>query len=941
MNSREHLNLRLWFLVLMLWGVTSCSSSPSNQAVSSISSSKPINDSPSLESGNTPTESQSEYTPLDRAIIYNYAEKGGDDVGIVNKAMEMVRRAEQRSEEERVVEDYLLLAIHYWCKDDAKKTTQYVSQGISIDTDNKRMKAYLLIYLGYANENKDRFLAKSNFEQAIQADPDFYKGHYEVGRIHFRNWKFTEAEAKFKQALSLKPDNASTHEWLGHVYWKAEKHEEAFAAFSKALQLDPEDSVTLRSLGDVLFYGLNKSKEAGRFYKEAVFHNSNDPSAHNALGNYYQYWREYQKAEEEFKEAIRLSPTHPHYGSELKELYTEIKEMPKAEKELKDSLAKKPDSPEVRMQLGKFYLKWKKLDDAESQFKMAVKLAPKNPEYIGQLGRFYDRVGDYDKAEFYLNSALKIDPGLLSVRLLLGRVYQEQKKYDQAISQFSQAVKQDPNSQEAVGRLKTLQEIINPPTKEDREKELIEKVRLNPNDHEPLILLAGFYYQKHNYEKAVETYQKVFLINPESIFTRYLLGETYLVQKKIDEAEKEYLIALKIISKVESPPREKYEHWNITIDKILGKLTVIYVEQKNYQKAEKLYHNAYKSIPDSIFKHYNLAYLYKLQEKTDEWKLELEAIIQLEPKEIGSRIQLARYYVEQEDYIKAESLYREILKIKPSNTAVQAELDAIEPFLEKPEQTYAGMPKKIAEKLKIPVGEGWSSLHFAAAKGDAKEVEKLLSQGADIEEKNEHGRTPLYVAAKRGRLEVIKLLLKKGADVNARARVGGYSPLHVAAGYKHSQVVEYLIAHGAKVDARTHWRDTVLMSIMYDVWHRDSSIAEILVRHGADIRATNKFGCQAICYASQEGNPYAVEFLLKQGINPNWKNAHGATPLYLAVSSNHSKAVQALLEGGADPRVDVDGITPLDLARSLNHKPIVAILQNWDPQSKTKKVARP
>ena len=932
----------LWLVVLLFGNFIACSGSDT-LSLSNQDALPTTVESTGAQLSKTPTSEKTQYTPLDRAIIYNYAEKGRDDVGILNNALEMVANSEQRSEEQRVVEDYLLLAIHYWRKDDAKRVTQYAYKGLGFETSNKKMRAYLFIYLGLSYEDKDKSLAKTNFQQAIEAHPKFYRGHYELGRIYFRKNQFPEAEAKFKQALALKKDESSIYRMLGHVYRRTEKHEEAAEAYVKALGLNPKESLVLPYLGDTLFYGLQKREEAGRIYKEAVFQNWNNANAHIALGNYYKYKREYQKAEEEFKEALRLSPGNSIYQMELNSLHTEMKEMPKGEKNYQASLKKNPDSPELRMQFGQFYLKWKKFDEAESQFKMAVNAAPENVKYISKLGWYYYKEGNYKKAEQQLNSALKVDSKHVPAIVLLGRIYQEQKKHDQAISNYLQAVKLDPQNQEAVGRLKSLQEQINPPKQESQEQKLLENVRLNPKSVQPLLSLGSFYSTKNNYVKAIDSYQKATEVDPNSIIAHYILAEVYQSQQQTDKAEKEYLSALKL-NPPESNSSKELEVPTITLSMVLDKLTSIYIQQKNFKKAEELYREASKSNPEAITIHILLANLYKIQNKTIEWKQELETVRQLFPKDTSSRIYLARYYVQQEEYRKAQSLYLEILKIKPSYAFIKAELNAIDPFLKNAEQSakpYTGMPKEIKQKLRVPVGEGWSPLHFAAARGEIERVQKLLDEGADIESKNEHGRTPLYVAAKRGKLDVIKLLLKKGANVNIRDGIGGYSPLHVAAGFKHTEVVGYLLTQGAHVDARTFWGDTVLITIMYDVWHGDSIIPEILVRHGADIRATNKFGCQAICFAAQEGNPFAVKFLLEQGVNPDWKNSHGATPLYLAVSSNRHQSVQALLEGGADPRVDVDGITPLELAQSLKYKRIVNIFQTWDPKKKTRKVSRP
>jgi len=60
----------------------------------------------------------------------------------------------------------------------------------------------------------------------------------------------------------------------------------------------------------------------------------------------------------------------------------------------------------------------------------------------------------------------------------------------------------------------------------------------------------------------------------------------------------------------------------------------------------------------------------------------------------------------------------------------------------------------------------------AAKKGDTNRVEALLKAGAEIEAKDEDGRTALMLAAQYGRVDTVRLLLAKGAHADARDKRG-------------------------------------------------------------------------------------------------------------------------------------------------------------------------
>ena len=91
---------------------------------------------------------------------------------------------------------------------------------------------------------------------------------------------------------------------------------------------------------------------------------------------------------------------------------------------------------------------------------------------------------------------------------------------------------------------------------------------------------------------------------------------------------------------------------------------------------------------------------------------------------------------------------------------------------------------------------GLTPLLIAASKGHAEEVELLLVDGSQVEDRDPvRGWTPLHFAAVYGHVRIIQLLLLHGTDVNSRSRTGA-TPIHYAAMHNHSEVVKILIEQG-------------------------------------------------------------------------------------------------------------------------------------------------
>ena len=74
-------------------------------------------------------------------------------------------------------------------------------------------------------------------------------------------------------------------------------------------------------------------------------------------------------------------------------------------------------------------------------------------------------------------------------------------------------------------------------------------------------------------------------------------------------------------------------------------------------------------------------------------------------------------------------------------------------------------------------------------------VKQLLDKGADLESKDNYGRTPLSLAASYEHEAVVKLLLATGkVDVDSKDKNGSRTPLSYAAENGHEGIVKLLLA---------------------------------------------------------------------------------------------------------------------------------------------------
>ena len=155
---------------------------------------------------------------------------------------------------------------------------------------------------------------------------------------------------------------------------------------------------------------------------------------------------------------------------------------------------------------------------------------------------------------------------------------------------------------------------------------------------------------------------------------------------------------------------------------------------------------------------------------------------------------------------------------------------------------------------------GWTPLHFAAARGDLSVTASLLAEGSAVDKRNGNNRTPLYEAAKRGQTPVVTLLLQRGANPNARGKQG-FTPLLTAAEQGHAETVA------------------------------------VLLSSGADMRAICTCGDSALHRAVRRGHLAAAQTLLEHGIPVNQKS-HGETPLEIAQHDEDHELIALLQAHG-------------------------------------------
>ena len=168
-------------------------------------------------------------------------------------------------------------------------------------------------------------------------------------------------------------------------------------------------------------------------------------------------------------------------------------------------------------------------------------------------------------------------------------------------------------------------------------------------------------------------------------------------------------------------------------------------------------------------------------------------------------------------------------------------------------------------------------LRDAVERGDRPTIEKALERGADLQAKDELGRTVVLLATHfAGDLALVQWLHAKKAPLDV-PDVNGRTALSFAAEDGRLDLARWLVEHGAEVDRRDAQQRTPLF------------------------------------HAALGGHDPVIAFLRDRGADIDVRDQFGDTPLMVACAKSHDSTAALLLERGADATLrDQEGRTAKD-----------------------------
>jgi tetratricopeptide (TPR) repeat protein len=396
--------------------------------------------------------------------------------------------------------------------------------------------------------------------------------------------QFAEAVAVFNRLKQINPKDPRPYFYSGMALAEAGRWSAAALELDEAVRLDPRQLEYLVFQANVLVRLKQRThaedvlavveKEGTAKLKPSLLWTLSDA--------YYRL--------ERFNDALRIldllaarNPDDPRVDLNRGQIYAVRNELDQAQTALLRSIAKHPGNPLAHFELGKLLHLRGDLPAAKTALLEAVRIEQNDPQYLQKLAAVCLALQEIDEALAYLERAVALDPNSKQAHYSLGQAWRRKGEREKAAASMKkfQELKQREEQREEVDRLLARGErMLDEGNDADARALFMQVVQADPDnwpahgylaemflaagewqkawahltkmealDADSVVgawLMARYWYQQKQFEKARVYAEKVRLVRPGHAQARHLLGRIYLGLNQPEKALPEFEAAVRL-----------------------------------------------------------------------------------------------------------------------------------------------------------------------------------------------------------------------------------------------------------------------------------------------------------------------------------------------------------------------------------------------------------
>ena len=293
------------------------------------------------------------------------------------------------------------------------------------------------------------------------------------------------------------------------------------------------------------YFAQGKYREAAIQYSNALQVDSRFAAAHYQLGETYLKLGDTIRAFQELSRTTELTPDNYRAHIDLANLLVAARNpdgspnddyLKQARVHLDLLRDKQPQNPEVLQAWSDYYSAQNNVAAALQEMQKAIAADPRRSESYLNLALLQLRSNMRDQAEPNFKKAAELDPNAMNAQLALGGFYQSSNRMAEAEQQFKHVIElapKDPAPREALVRLYMAQ------GKKSEAEALLKQTKSDlPESSEAYRMLGDFYFANGDLDRATTEYASLYVAHPKDIQVKKNYIQLLILKNQLEEADK-------------------------------------------------------------------------------------------------------------------------------------------------------------------------------------------------------------------------------------------------------------------------------------------------------------------------------------------------------------------------------------------------------------------